>query len=477
MDVSVVNGLQRRSFAVRYLTLFAGEALGKVGMMVAFAYLARALGPREFGLVELALSITVFFMLGAESGLGAYGARVIASNPAEASTLIPQVGVIRATLGVVFYVVIFVISWMQGAEGIGILAVFGLALLLTPFSTQWVFQGLRQMQWVAAGTAMRAIVFATMAFVLVTPNAGGIAVGAAEVCGGVVVALFNSTLLLRVLKVRLVWRNVWSSALRLFGKTWYMGASDLAWSMSWYSPTIVLGVLTLGRTEEVAWLASAVRIVVALHTFVWLYFFNLLPNLIKELREGVDAWRLLLARSFSTSMWAACFAALLVTAMAPVLVRVIYGDAYAAAIRSLCIVIWVIPVTLFSGHFRFSLIAAGRQDLEFACSAVAATTTAMVAFVAGSAFGSTGAAAALLIGAIVHTVLAVAVVWARIGPVRLDAVVKPTLTCAASAVVYLVLRPLGGPIATAVACSLFLVVALKQWDFLKLKHAWEGRLT
>jgi hypothetical protein len=57
-------------FSKRYATLFAGEVLSKLCVFAAFAYLARVLGPSGFGLIELALSITMFFVMAVDGGLG-----------------------------------------------------------------------------------------------------------------------------------------------------------------------------------------------------------------------------------------------------------------------------------------------------------------------------------------------------------------------------------------------------------------------
>ena len=104
------EGLRRRSFVVRYLTLFGGEAGSKVCVILAFAYLARALGPRDFGAIELALSVTIFFVLAAETGLGSYGARIVETAPDRASQLIPQAGLLRAMLAVPAYAIIVAIA-------------------------------------------------------------------------------------------------------------------------------------------------------------------------------------------------------------------------------------------------------------------------------------------------------------------------------------------------------------------------------
>jgi O-antigen/teichoic acid export membrane protein len=371
-------GLRRHGFAVRYLTLFGGEAFSKVCVMVAFAYLARALGPRDFGIIELALSIAVFFVLGVESGMGSYGARMVAARPEEIPTLIPRVMLLRTLFSLPAYVIVVLVAAHYRVAGLGILAINGLTVLLTPFSVQWVFQGLRQMQLVAIGTALRNLGFVALIFLLVRPGSDLRLVAVAEVGAATALAIFNIVVLIVRLRVRIDWRGVVGGAGRLFHEVWYLGASDLAWACLWYSPVIVMGWIAMGHPEQVAWVAASVRIVVALHTFVYLYFFNLLPNLARELTVSLDEWRALVGRSIAASMWPACLVSVGGTLIAPVLIRIIYGPEYGAAVRPFQIVVWMIPVVWLSGHFRFSLIAAGHQRSESFASAVMAGVTGMV---------------------------------------------------------------------------------------------------
>ena len=473
----IIDGLRRRSFVVRYLTLLGGETFSKLCVMGTFAYLARVLGPHQFGMIELALSITVFFVLGAESGIGSYGARIIEASPERAPVLVPRVMMLRAMLGVPAYIIILGISARYGVANLGILAIYGLMVLLTPFFTQWVFQGLRQMQWVAGGSLLRYMVFAAMTLLLVRRPSDIVKVAAAEVLGGLALAIFNTTLIRRVLKIRLEWRGAVRGAAALFRETWFLGASDLTWAAMWYSPTIILGWTDIGRTEQVAWLASSVRIVMALHTFVWLYFFNMVPNLSKELHDGIDGWRALIRRSLSTSMWAACFVAVGGVLMAPIITRVVYGWAYERAGLPLRIIVWMIPVTWLSGHFRFSLIVSGHQRFEFLASAVAGVGTAALAFLGARYYGAEGAAAALLAGGIINAVVSGGAMYVLIGSVGLTPALAPLLVCLSSIGIGLAAGRLLGPIAGAViACGLYIAVTATQWDLSRVQAAWEGRI-
>lgn len=466
----VIDALRRRSFEIRYLILFGGEAFSKVCVLIVFAYLARSLGPREFGVIELAISITIFFVLGVESGLGSYGARLVASNPQSIGQLVPRVILLRATLGIPAYLVIVFGSAVYGLPGVGIVAIYGLSVLISPFFTGWVSQGLRQMQWVAGGTALRNFVFALLVFLLVRPGSDIRLVAVAEIVGAATLALFNAYVLHGRFKVSLDWHGAASGARRMFKETWYLGASDLTWACLWYSPSIVLGAMGIARTEYVAWLAASVRIVMALHTFVFLYFFNLLPNLTKELIDGVDQWRALVRRSVTTSAWLSCFVALGGTLMAPTIVTTIYGTQYAEAVRPFQIVIWMIPVAWFSGHLRFSLIAAGQQKWEFRVSAITGLFTVALAVALVYVHGSVGAAIALLTGGVVNTVLAILVCDRVVGKISVFPQIRGiVLTCAICLAGGLFLgRWVDHRVGPVIACVAYAVVMTRQnMHFLK----------
>jgi len=472
-----IDGLRRHSFVVRYLTLFGGEGFSKLCAFGAFAYLARTLGPRSFGTVELALSVTVFFVLGAESGLGSYGARLIEQSPHLAPKLIPQVAVLRAMLGIPAYLSILFVSERYGMPGVGILAIYGVLVLLTPFFTQWVFQGLRQMQWVAVASSLRYGTFAALVLLLIRKGSDTRLVALAEILGAVAVVIFNAVIIRRVLRIRLDWRGAVSGAIGLVKHTWFLGASDLAWAAMWYSPSIIMGGVAITRLYQVAWVAAAVRIVMALHTFVWLYFFNMIPNLSKEIHEGLEGWRDLLARSMSTSMWAAWLIALGGTFFAPIIVETAYGSNYVNAVLPFQIVIWMIPVAWFSGHYRFSLIASGHQRLEFFASAAGGLVTVSAAIFEARWHGAPGAVASLLLGGIVNMLLAALAVHRVIGRVPIAPAATPVVSCIAAATVGVIVTYLVDPISGAVAAVLsYSVAAASQWNFTRLKHAWEGRL-
>src|SRR5262245_47860946 len=165
--------------------------------MGAFAYLARTLTTAQYGTVELALAISVLLLLSVESGMGLYGARILSTSPERVRQLVPQVMVVRAIVGIPVYIGVLLVAARHDWVVLSILTVSGAGVLVTPFLTQWVFQGFRQMQWVAAGAILRNVAFAVIVIVLVRPGADLRLVAVAELGGLTLLALFNAVVLRR----------------------------------------------------------------------------------------------------------------------------------------------------------------------------------------------------------------------------------------------------------------------------------------
>lgn len=456
-----------------------GEMFSKVCVMVAFGYLARVLTPASYGIIEQSLAITVFFVLFVESGMGLYGARTVAASSERIPTLVARVMALRVLLGVPAFAVILGVAFYYRMTGLGILAVNGIAILLTPFLTQWVFQGLRQMSWVAGGTAARNLTFVALVFALVGPGSDLWLVAAAEVSGILVLALVNAWFLHGRLGVRLDTNGVAAGARTLFGDVWFMGVSDLMWACLWYSPAVIVGWMSVNGPEEVAWVGSGVRIVLAVYVFVFLYFYNLLPDLATELAVGRDRWRSLMQRSIATSLWPACLVAIGGTLFAPVLIPAIYSGVFQPAVVPFQIAIWMIPAASFNGHFRFSLVAAGKQWWEFVAAVATAAVTLLAAVLLSRRYGSVGATTALVTGGFTNTVLSMAFSHQQLGAIRLwPSAGPPLLATTVAMVVGVAVSSLAGPWAgTVAACLLFVALALRhQKDLVKPFRDWSGGL-
>ena len=155
--------------ATNYALLSGAEFISKVLGAIAFAYLARVLGPQSYGYLEFIIAIIFFFTLVVDSGLGSYGAREIAKDTSGYDRLTTHITLARFFLACVAFVILtlITISFNQPQEIKLLLFLYSLTLFALPTLAQWVFQGQDMMSYVALASIIRWTTFSVGVLVFV----------------------------------------------------------------------------------------------------------------------------------------------------------------------------------------------------------------------------------------------------------------------------------------------------------------------
>jgi O-antigen/teichoic acid export membrane protein len=370
----------RRNLALLYAAEFTGKVLG----LVVFGYLARVLQTTRYGDLEFALGILFLLNLVIDAGLGHYGAREAAKAPESVDRLVGQIAIVRGALIAVSLILLAGIALAVPRDGTArtLIVVQGLVLLPAPLVLTWVFQARDEMHVVAIAAVLRQVLLAVGVFlfvhsppdVLLVPVWDGIGLAAAT---GLQVVLFRKA------GGRINPFRFLAGVKSVVVESAPLAASSVVWAVRLFCPLLALGVF---RTSvEVGIFAAGHRLVIALHTFVWLYFFNLLPSLS---RLGADPELGGFRQLFTTSMrlvgWVALCGASLGAALSPVLIPMVYGEGFVAASGPFATMVWVLAAAFVSGHHRFSLIALSLQREEFLASAAGATVAVAGCIALGS---------------------------------------------------------------------------------------------
>jgi O-antigen/teichoic acid export membrane protein len=381
--------------AVNFAVLSGGELLSKVFTAVAFAYLARVLGPGEYGQLEFALAIILFFTVLVDGGLSPYGARELAKDPGAAGRLVLHIVLLRCALAAGAFGVLAALTaaidqpWSVKA----LVLLYGLTLFGVPGLLGWVFQGRDAMQYVALASIVRWMTFAAGVFLFVHAPGQIWKVPLVEAGAvGLVVLLYIALLARQLGPLRP--RVDLPFARSMIRQAAPIGASELVWATKIYFATVWLGLVVGGA--EVGLFGAAHRLVVALHAFVWLYFFNLLPSLARSTQEPLGRLRMLLQRSIQVCAWAAVFVGVVGTAFAHPVITLVYGSQYQDAVPAFQVLIWLVPLAMMSGNYRYALIAHGQQRLEFLTAACGACLNILLNFLLIPSYGLLGAATALV---------------------------------------------------------------------------------
>jgi PST family polysaccharide transporter len=460
-----------RRLTVNYLILTSGEALAKVFTLIAFGYMGRIFGPATYGSLEFVLATMFFFTLPVDFGIGVYGAREVARDRRRAADLLREVSALRLALASLSFLCLLGLAVLLPRAGeVKLLLIFyGLSLFVEPVLVQWFFQGHDRMHWVALAELTRKASFAVFVLLCVRPGMSVAWVGLCECASAIAVAVVCQYILRRQLGYRWPWPWIrWSTLKHHIGCSAPIGFSHLAWALQWQFATVLMGFLIAG--DELGWFTASHRIVLALHTFVYYYFYNLLPSLARGAARPAEQLGSLLASSLSLTIWGGLFIGLMLTLAGDVPLGLIYGAKYFDALDALAVLGWLIPVALISGHYRYLLIACNLQQLELRCNALAAVSAVGLGVLLIPLFGIVGGAAALLAASLIAGGLAYIFVNRRIAHIPCHRqLVLPLLAVGVAVMCFFALAKLGPWTAAAGAGLVYLVLfgLWAVWHFLR----------
>ncbi len=385
------------NLARNFLSLSGAEVISKIVTFTAFAYLARVAGPEGFGYIEFAGAALFCAWLLVEQGFGSYGAREIAKSPQRTPELVVEIALARLMFAAIAYAAMIAFALVSNHALIvtQLLLIYGASLFFGPLLLQWVFQGHDRMRSVAAAQIIRQTVFAVIVFGFVRDTGRIWLAAVAEVAGAASAAIYCVWMYHRHFGVKRIRLAI---SARLFREGAVIGLSQMFWVARIFGGILILGFIA--PADEVGFFAGALRILVALHAFVWLYCFNLLPSLSRSWLEDREAFTALIDRSMRIVAILAFAAGLAWVAVAPMAMTVFYGSDFAPGAETLQWMAGVCVAAALSGHYRYGLIAAGRQNVEAAAAAIGAVVASVAITFGYSRFGLRGAAVGLLIAEI-----------------------------------------------------------------------------
>ena len=376
-----------------YLSLVIAEAFSKLLVFAAFVYIARVLGPAYFGYVEWAAAVLICAGLIVDQGLSSYGTREIAKNPELTAGLVAEIVTARFILAGISYLSLSVFALLFVRERVitELLLIFGISLLALPLHLNWVFQGHDRMYPVALMNIARYTIFAGAVFLLVRNAESILFIAIAETAAVSSVAILSIWMYRRSFPLQTNIKPEFSTG--LFREGLPIGLSQIFWVVKMYGATLIVGVIA--TAEETGYFASAMRIFIALHAFVWLYYLNLLPSLSREWQKGPKKFSELISNSMRIVSTVSLFAAIVWVLSANFIVTLAYGQKFAAAAAALQWLAGVCAVAAISGHYRFGLIAAGHQNKEMLTAALGAVLSVILLPLGYFEWGISGAAAGL----------------------------------------------------------------------------------
>jgi O-antigen/teichoic acid export membrane protein len=169
-----------KNFAAMSLGNLAARLLG----LASAVYLARMLGPGDFGKINFAIAAISYFSMLAAFNLNVIGIRGIARDPSMKGVFISRILSLKIVFGSAAAALLWIFTAVspETSEVKALIALYGLTIFTANvFAIDWVFQGLEKMVHNAVSAVIQAVVYLGLLLLLVE-RLGYIAVPGALFC-------------------------------------------------------------------------------------------------------------------------------------------------------------------------------------------------------------------------------------------------------------------------------------------------------
>lgn len=353
--------------------LLAAAHICRLLMFVVVAsLLGRLLAPAEFAFVSLVSSLYIVAMEVLDLGSFAVATRLITAQPGTELTTLRSLLALRrwlavAMLGVLTGLVVLV-PVQSGVQTLVLLAAAGGIFLMHLHGFHLVYQ-LRQSYGrpVVLGLAAQ-LAFLLASAVALKSQASGAAIAALVVLREAVTAIGNRWLALNLLghRLRVPWLD--PGMLPLLRRAWMIGVAGVSYKLAVYSG--VFGLYQPDAPEVLARFSAAHRLLMPMVDLAWLVAGPLFASIGLAAAHSAQAFRDQLTGHVTFALGLASLLAVTAFFVAPLVIRLLYGDAYSTGTDSAIVAFrwlalgglfaWVTPVFVVAettlGHERPLLV-------------------------------------------------------------------------------------------------------------------------
>jgi O-antigen/teichoic acid export membrane protein len=374
------------------LNLAASDFLAKTLNFLTFVYLARVLGLHTYGILEFALSSSLYFLMLADAGVESWATREAAKGTNLTETASRVLPIRMGLAAIVFVFLLLTIPFFPDYEGLSLLLIlFGLGAFTQAASLKWVFLGRHEMSTVGKGLVLMQFSFVLLVVLFVRDSKYVVMVPVFRLIGECLMAL-QFWVLFRKKYGKLQWRFTAQDARKILIPSFVLGASLLLGLMSYNLDSVLLGFF-IGPQAVGLYNAAYKPVTVALAMPVT-YFIGLFPALAQAHAEGEGPFRKIVDRSFQFTILFSIPVAVGGYFLAAPIVLFLFGANYAGSIPVLQILIWSAALAILRGTYKHGLVAAGKQNLDLRSALIAASANVALNLVLIPKYGPIGAAVA-----------------------------------------------------------------------------------
>lgn len=405
--------------------LFADKALRMAGGVVVGAWMARYLGPSQFGEIAYVLAFVAIFSVIAQLGLDSVAVRDMAQNEADSPEILGTVLRMRVVAGF--------LAWASAIAAMKVLRpADSQALLLTAISgTSLVFQAVDTVDlWFQSKTQSKrtvvsksyaylaAIALKVMLIVVRAPLVAFVFVGVVELAISAAILRWSYQRYPTTLRWR--WdRQRAATLLRECAPFLFAGLAVLI-----YMRIDQLMLRDMVGEHELGLYSAALPLSTALHFIPMALCTSIAPTMARLRLRDIEAHERAVGQLFSAMWWIMIPLATFVAALSPQIVSLLYGSAYAAAAPMLAVHVFAgVPVALGVAQSVW-IVNEGRNMISLYRTVIGAICNIGLNVLLIPRFGGLGAAVATVVAQTAAAVVSNVVLAPRMFRLQLSSLFK-----------------------------------------------------
>ena len=330
--------------------------------LLAMGYLARVLGPSDFGTMSLGLAVFAYALIVGNSGLALLGTRKVAGGTDDTGSLVGGILTTRFFLSLVAYVVgtgviLFIVA---SREVFAVLSVFLLGVFPSALLLDWFFQGRQAIRAIAGGQLWGMLSYLVFVFLFVKHPEDIVWVGWGWTFGIWANAIFMWVVFKREKHpFRLQWSRsrIWS----LLKEAFPLGVASVITQVVMQFPPIYLSLVA--ARSDVGLFSAAFKMTVFLLIFNRVFSSIFFPGISRCHRQFPERLEENVRRVLKCTAVFAFSVGLLAVLSGDFLIRWIFGASFGDAVFVFRVLVGYFVLKLLNSVLTFTLVGMEREKV------------------------------------------------------------------------------------------------------------------
>lgn len=342
--------------------LVISSIISYVAYFFALMYMARYLGPEEFGILSIAIAFTGLFGIFTDLGLGMLTVREVSKDNKLANKYIGNTTAMKAVFSIIALIYVLIVTVLMGYDPktITVIVLITLAIVISSFFTTFfsVFQAHQQMEYQAIATGFDNIFMFAAVVVAISLSWDVVAFASLYLVRNVLVLAYMLIIYIKKHKLPELEfdSSFWKSTIK---EALPFALSGIFLTLFIWIPSIILSV-AVGK-EAVGFYGAPNKLIYFFLSLYSVYMVAVFPVMSIFYKKSENSLKFIYERSLKYTMIICLPVTMFISLLAPQIIKAVYGDAYGPSALALQILVWTLTLVSVSGISANLLGSINRQ--------------------------------------------------------------------------------------------------------------------